>query len=89
MKGIIASPVAGSLFAALYQIFRDQAAFEKQKYFELRKRVFDIGATSHMANTLFDKHVIFCEKYIEELYKTLLTLFKKDQQKKLSTMRTN
>lgn len=77
LKGILATPTAGALFAALIQVLRDQAAFESQKYFEMRKRVFDIGATSHMANAVFDKHVEFCEKYIEELYKTLVTIFRK------------
>jgi len=76
IKGILAAPGAVTLLVALFQIVRDQAAWEKEKYFEERKRVFDIGATSHMANAVFDKHVIFCEKYIEELYKTLVTLFR-------------
>ncbi|MBU1369470.1 MAG: hypothetical protein KKE62_03440 [Proteobacteria bacterium] len=81
LKGIIATPVIGALIAALYQLLRDQAAFEKQKYFDIRKRVFEIGATSHMANTAFDKHVEFCEEYMKEVHDTLSTLFREGPSK--------
>lgn len=76
LKGIFASPAVLALIGALYQVLRDQAAFEKQKYFDDRKRVFDIGATSHMANTAFDKHVEFCEEYMQEVHCTVGTLFR-------------
>lgn len=81
LKGIIATPVVGVLIAALYQLLRDQAAFEKKKYFDIRKRVFDIGATSHMANKAFDKHVEFCEKYMKEVHDTVTTLFREGPSK--------
>ena len=74
-KGLIAMPAIMALVAAIYQIARDQAAFEKQKYFDDRRRIFDIGATSHMANTAFDKHMIFCEEYMQEVRNTLEALF--------------
>lgn len=80
-KGIIATPVVGALIAALYQLLREQAAFEKQKYFDIRKRVFEIGATSHMANTAFDKHIEFCEEYMKEVHDTVTTLFREGPSK--------
>lgn len=76
IKGVIAMPAPMALLAALLQIFRDQAAFEKQKYLDDRKRIFDIGATSHMANTAFDRHIAFCEEYIQEVNNTVVTLFR-------------
>ena len=88
-KGIIASPAVGALFGALYQILRDQAAFEKQKYFDDRKRIFDIGAASHMANTAFDKHVEFCEEYMQEVHSTVATLFKEGPSKEALTHANN
>jgi len=88
-KGIIASPAVAALIGALYQLFRDQAAFEKQKYFADQKRVFDIGATSHMANTAFDKHVEFCEKYMQEVDCTVTTLFKEGPSKEAYNHATN
>lgn len=81
LKGIIATPAVVALIAALYQLLRDQAAFEKKKYFDMRKRVFEIGATSHMANTAFDKHVEFCEEYMKEVHDTVSTLFREGPSK--------
>ncbi len=37
---------------------------------------FSLGASSHMANIAFDKHVAFCEEYVAEMQKTLSTLFR-------------
>jgi hypothetical protein len=33
-----------------------------------------VGATSHMATVAWDKHIEFCEEYVEEMYKALHTL---------------
>jgi hypothetical protein len=74
-KGLAAMPATGALLYALYQIFRDQAAFEKQKYLQRQQQIFNLGSTSHMANVAFDKHVEFCEHYMEEVHNTINTLF--------------
>lgn len=37
---------------------------------------FSLGASSHMANTAFDKHVLFCEQYVAEVQNTLSTLYR-------------
>ena len=65
------------MLAALYQIFRDQANFERQSYLLHQQQLFNLGATSHMANVAFDKHVEFCEKYMNEVQITIQTLFSK------------
>jgi hypothetical protein len=70
-KRIASMPVASALIAALYQILRDQAAFEKQLLFQQKEHIFGLGVTSHMANVVFDKHVSFCEEYMAELQRTL------------------
>lgn len=75
-KWMISTPATIALFTAIYQTMRDQAAFEKQKYFDDRKRIFDIGATSHMANMAFDKHVAFCEEYMQEVHSTIDAFFR-------------
>jgi len=36
-----------------------------------------VGATSHMATIAFDKHIGFCEEYVEEMYKALSTLIER------------
>jgi len=68
-------PAIMALIGAVYQIFRDQAAFEKQLLLQQKQNQFTLGAASHMANVAFDKHVEFCEEYISEMHKTVSTLF--------------
>jgi hypothetical protein len=41
------------------------------------KNRFTVGATSHMANVAFDKHVQFCEEYVEQVFKAMENLFRK------------
>ena len=71
-KGIAAMPAISVLIGVLYQTARDHIAYEKQIELQKKRQFFDLGATSHMANTAFDKHVEFCEKYMIEVHKTLL-----------------
>lgn len=73
---IIASPGVLALFAALFQLMRDQAAHEKHLELQNNQFKFTIGAASHMANTAFDKHVEFCEEYMAEIHACITTLFK-------------
>ena len=42
---------------------------------EEAKNRFTVGATSHMANVAFDKHVQFCEKYTAEVKRAVAFLF--------------
>jgi hypothetical protein len=37
---------------------------------------FVLGASSHMANVAFDKHVEFCEEYVKEAQEALYTIFR-------------
>ena len=76
IKGIAATPGISALFIALYQLLRDQSLHEKQLELQRRQQIFNLGATSHMANTAFDKHVEFCEKYMAEVHNTVSTLFR-------------
>lgn len=76
-KGIAAMPAVSVLIGVLYQTARDQIAHEKQIELQKKRQFFDLGATSHMANTAFDKHVEFCENYMIEVHKTLLALIQK------------
>ena len=76
MQGIAALPGVGALLLYLGQVFRDQIAHDRKVELGRRKEIFNIGATSHMANVAFDKHVKFCEKYISEIHDMSLTLFR-------------
>jgi hypothetical protein len=38
------------------------------------QNAFSIGATSHMATVAFDKHIGFCEEYVEAMFSALYSL---------------
>lgn len=76
MKGLIATPGIVGLMGVLYQLIRDEASFERNKLIQRLQHSFGLGASSHMANTVFDRHVEFCEKYIEEVHVIADKLFR-------------
>lgn len=69
----VTSASVGLLLIA-FQEFRDQLAHEREESLRARQNAFEIGATSHMAITAFDKHVAFSEKYVTALHETLVVL---------------
>jgi hypothetical protein len=74
-------PAILALFGALFQLSRDSIAHGRSLRSEEAKNRFTIGATSHMANIAFDKHVSFCEEYTEQILETLTFLFRKGPHK--------
>ncbi len=75
LKGFTATPAVASLIAAIYQLLRDQSAFEKNKHLQRQQQIFNLGATSYMAEATFNKHAEFCEKYMKEVHEMVTTLF--------------
>ncbi len=73
-RGIASLPTVGALAASLFQLIRDNAAHQRNIELQNEQQIFNLGATSHMANTVFDKHVTFCEKYLAEVHQTVITL---------------
>ncbi len=73
-KGIAALPSVGGLAAALFQLIRDSSLHRRNIELQNERQLFNLGATSHMANTVFDKHVEFCEKYLVEVHQLVVTL---------------
>lgn len=73
--------VAGLVYLAkkLFEFALQTAASDRES--EARNR-FALGATSHMANTAFDKHVEFCEEYAAEMNDTVTILFSEGPTKK-------
>ncbi len=72
------SAIAGSASAALFKFLSDRS-IERQKASGAEKllqaqNAFSVGATSHMATVAFDKHIGFCEEYVEEMYLALHTM---------------
>ena len=68
------TPIPIALMAVLYQIFRDNAAFERELIKQNENNDFILSATSHMANVAFDKHVEFAEKYLKAAQEELKKL---------------
>jgi hypothetical protein len=75
-KGLAALPSVVGLLIGLFQLERDHSAHERNLQLQNEHQLFNLGATSHMANTVFDKHVEFCEKYLSEVSKLSDTLIK-------------
>lgn len=76
LRGVVAAPGVTALLAALFQLMRDEADYEKRLDAQRREFQFTLGAASHMANAAFDKHAEFCEKYMKELHDAVRTLFR-------------
>lgn len=70
-------PAIVALFGALFQLSRDSIAYDRSVRLEDAKNRFTVGATSHMANVAFDKHVQFCEEHAAEINRTLTFLFRR------------
>lgn len=76
IQKVAAVPLVGSLLAVLLQVVRDQNSHDRQMLMQSSQNLFALGATSHMANVAFDKHVQFIEEYVAEVHKTLATLIR-------------
>lgn len=95
-KGLSALPGIGSLFFALYQIWRDRKTHERQLELQRQQQFFNLGVASHMSNVVFDKYVEFCEKYLKEVDGVLAMLIQenspakaKDYSRALAGIRLN
>lgn len=73
---LTAIPMVGSLLATLFVLLRDYMAHERAQQLIDTKNNFLVGASSHMANVAFDKHVEFAEEYVAEAQEALRTLFR-------------
>lgn len=71
IAGFLALPAVGSLGLALWQIFRDEIAYEHQIELKRREEFFNLSVTSHMATVAFDKYAAFCEAYVARVIKAI------------------
>jgi len=68
-KGILAIPGIGALCFTLYQIWRDSEDHRRNIELKNKEQDFILGTATHMADVVYDKHVLFCEEYIERTKK--------------------
>jgi hypothetical protein len=81
MREAAGIPGVLGLIGILYQLLRDEAQHQRNLLRQHDQQLFDLGATSHMANVAFDKHVVFCEEYVFEMHATIQTLFREGPSK--------
>lgn len=75
-KGLIALPAIGSLLSVLCKIWIDNLAHERNIELQNKQQNFILGATSHMAEVVYDKHALFCESYVTRLQKGLQEIYR-------------
>lgn len=79
IAGLVAAPGITALSNAVFQLMKDAANYERQKETQHREFQFTLGATTHMANVIFDKHAEFCTKYMQTVNEIVRTLFQTGQ----------
>ncbi len=74
-KGIISLPGGGALVYALYQLVRDDQQHTRNLLLQNKQQDFILSTSSHVAEVAYDKHVLFCEEYIQRVQKGRQELF--------------
>ncbi len=76
LKYITAIPGIGSIFLFLNQLLRDQLAHDRAIELQNKQQDFLLGTASHMSDVVYDKHVVFCETYINRVQDGLQELLR-------------
>jgi hypothetical protein len=74
-KALFAVPGATALFSIVYKFWKDERAHERQVELQARQQDFAFLPASHMASVAYDKHVKFCEEYLEAVNKAVFELW--------------
>lgn len=80
-KGILALPSVLSLLSVLYKIYNDNLQHKRNKDIQNKQQDFALGTASHMSEVAYDKHVLFCEEYIDRVQVGLQELYGKGPSK--------
>ncbi len=75
-KYFYGSPGVLALLGVLYRLFLDETQYQKNLSLQHDQQSFDLGATTHMADVVFNEHVSFCEEYMKEMQSSVATLFR-------------
>ena len=77
IQALIALPGSAGLLIALWDVIKSSIEQKNRMEEKSAEQSFMLSATSHMAEKAFDKHVEFCEKYVEKANEGLVVLFSK------------
>lgn len=75
-KGIVLIPGIGALVSLLIKLWLDERAHIHAIELQTKQQDFMLGTASHMADIVYDKHVAFCEEYIQRLQDGLQELMR-------------
>lgn len=64
-RGLASISAVGALLNVVFTLWREERAHERAVELQQRQQDFALATASHMANVAYDKHVKFCEAYIE------------------------
>jgi hypothetical protein len=68
-RGFVAIPGTLALCATIYKAWKDE-------YMQNKQQDFILGTASHMAEVAYDRHVLFCEEYVERLQRGLQEIYR-------------
>ncbi len=75
-KGLVTLPGIGSMCFVLFQIFKDEWRHYKDIDLQDKQQNFILSTSSHIAEVVYDKHILFCEEYIERVQRGRQELFR-------------
>jgi hypothetical protein len=70
-KAAFTTSGVAALLGAVFQIVRDNAAFERELEMKRQDRAFVLSPAAHMAQIAFDRYIVFCEEYLKTLWEIL------------------
>jgi hypothetical protein len=70
-KAAFTTSGVAALLGAVFQIVRDNAAFERELEMKREDRAFVLSPAAHMAQIAFDRYIVFCEEYLKTLWEIL------------------
>jgi hypothetical protein len=78
VQALIALPGSAGLLIALWELIKANLEHQHRLDEKREENAFVLSAASHVAERAFDKHVEFCEKYLQVVRKVLIPLFQRE-----------
>ncbi|MFZ3043699.1 MAG: hypothetical protein WA058_01145 [Minisyncoccia bacterium] len=75
-KGIISFPGAAALLFVMYEILKNEQQYIRNLLLQSKQQDFILSTSSHVAEVAYDKHVLFCEEYINRVQEGRQELFR-------------
>jgi hypothetical protein len=83
VRGLAILPGFAALANIVFTLWRDERAHERAVELQTGQQDFALATASHMANRVYDRHVTFCEAYVERTNRGYVELLEKGPTKDL------